>query len=290
MVPDGWGGCDGCASRMPGITDRCAPRVSRARTTAEKTVPPRRVAGLFRNGSVTYPPPSGSYAVPAARRWQMVQREQVRASDGDRQVAADRLRSAHDEGRLDFSEYDRRLAAAYGAVTYADLDQLFRDLPGPAAPPPPYPPLYPPPYPPPRVPYGFGSMPGPPAYARHPQPAGPAGQVRSTGLQILLFVVTFGIWGFVYYFQTLEEMRRHTGQGIGGVIALLLSLFVGIASPFLLSHEVGGLYERSGRRRPVSALTGLWFFPGMILLVGPLIWFIQTNSALNDYWRSLGAR
>jgi hypothetical protein len=28
----------------------------------------------------------------------------------------------------------------------------------------------------------------------------------------------------------------------------------------------------------------------MLILVGPLVWFIQTNSALNDYWRSVGAR
>ena len=226
----------------------------------------------------------------------MVEREQLRASDGDRQVAADRLRRAHDEGRLDFATYDNRLAAAYGAVTYADLDQLFRDLPGPEA----YGTAgygrqfpggaYPPPYSLPPVALYGGAMPAPPAYARHPQPAGPVGRVRSTGLQILLFLVTFGIWGFVYYFQTHEEMKRHTGEGIGGVIALLLSIFVSIASPYLLSHEVGGLYERRGRPRPVSALTGLWFFPGMFLLVGPLIWFVQTNHALNDYWRSLGAR
>jgi hypothetical protein len=53
---------------------------------------------------------------------------------------------------------------------------------------------------------------------------------------------------------------------------------------------VGGLYARQGLRRPVSALTGLWFFPGIFLLVGPLIWFILTNRALNDYWRGAGAR
>ena len=70
----------------------------------------------------------------------------------------------------------------------------------------------------------------------------------------------------------------------------MVSLFASVASPFLLSHEVGGLYERRGRRRPVSALTGLWFFPGIFLLVGPLIWFVLTNRALNDYWRSRGAR
>jgi hypothetical protein len=74
------------------------------------------------------------------------------------------------------------------------------------------------------------------------------------------------------------------------VLALLLSLFVWVASPFLLSHEVGRLYERRGRRGPVSALTGLWFFPGMFLLVGPIIWFVLTNRALSHYWRSLAAR
>ena len=64
----------------------------------------------------------------------MVQREQLRVSDGERQAAVDRLRHAHDEGRLDLDEYDRRLAAAYAAVTYGDLDQLFLDLPPAGAP------------------------------------------------------------------------------------------------------------------------------------------------------------
>jgi hypothetical protein len=26
-----------------------------------------------------------------------------------------------------------------------------------------------------------------------------------------------------------------------------------------------------------------------LILVGPFVWFIQTNNALNDYWRSVGA-
>ena len=138
-------------------------------------------------------------------------------------------------------------------------------------------------------PAGYGAMPGAPVHAQYARPNGPIGQVRSTGLQILLFFVTFGIWSFVYYFQTHEEMKKHTGEGIGGVLALVLSFFVGIVSPFLLSHEVGGLHERRGQQKPVSALTALWFFPGMFLLVGPFIWFIQTNKALNDYWRSVGA-
>jgi hypothetical protein len=143
-----------------------------------------------------------------------------------------------------------------------------------------------------QAPYGYGGqpMPGAPAHAQYAQPAGPIGQVRSTGVTILLFIVTLGIWSLVYYYQTHEEMKRHSGQGVGGVLALVLSFFVGIVSPFLLSNEVGDLYERRGQQKPVSALTGLWFFPGMFILVGPFIWFIQTNNALNAYWRSLGAQ
>jgi hypothetical protein len=84
-------------------------------------------------------------------------------------------------------------------------------------------------------------------------------------------------------------MKRHSGEGVGGVLALVLAIFVSPAAAFLSSYEVAGLYERSGRPAPVSALTGLWYFPGMFILVGPFIWFIQTNNALNEYWISLGA-
>jgi hypothetical protein len=52
-----------------------------------------------------------------------------RAADADRQAVADRLRRAHDEGRLGFAEYDDRLGRAYAAVTCADLDALVADLP-----------------------------------------------------------------------------------------------------------------------------------------------------------------
>ena len=58
----------------------------------------------------------------------------MRVSDAERQAAADRLKAAHGEGRLDLLEYDTRLALAYQAVTYRDLDRLFTDLPMHAAP------------------------------------------------------------------------------------------------------------------------------------------------------------
>jgi len=139
-------------------------------------------------------------------------------------------------------------------------------------------------------PYPYAPMPGVPASSQHAQPSGELGRMRPTGMTILLFFVTLGIWGFVYYYQVHEEMKRHSGQGLGGVLGLLIAIFFGIVSPFLLSNEVGQLYERRGRQKPVSAVTGLWFFPGILILVGPFIWFVQTNNALNAYWESLGVR
>ena len=84
--------------------------------------------------------------------------------------------------------------------------------------------------------------------------------------------------------------NNHSGQGLGGGLALLLAFFVGFVMPYLTSNEVGDLYERSGRSKPVSGLTGLWYFPGMLILIGPIVWFVKTNGALNSYWRSLGVR
>ena len=147
-------------------------------------------------------------------------------------------------------------------------------------------------HPQPAQPYGYAGqpMPGVPAGHQWAQPAGPVGKVRGTGVAILLFVVTLGIYGLYYYYATHEEMKRHSGEGLGGVLGLVLSIFVGFVSPFLLSSEVGNLYGRTGRAKPVSGVTGLWAILGALILVGPIVWFVKTNGALNAYWRSVGAR
>ncbi|QIX28585.1 DUF4234 domain-containing protein [Nocardioides sp. JQ2195] len=107
---------------------------------------------------------------------------------------------------------------------------------------------------------------------------------------ILLFFVTCGIYSIYYFYVTHEEMKQHSNQGVGGLVALLLAIFVGIVNPFLLSAEVGNLRRWRGQEPRVSGLTGLWYVPGMLILVGPFIWFVKTNGALNDYWISQGAQ
>lgn len=133
--------------------------------------------------------------------------------------------------------------------------------------------------------------------APHPYDAAPlsaeytgqVGEVRNTGVCILLYVVTFGIYGLYWYYVTHEEMKRHSGDGLGGLVAILLALFVGIVMPYFSSHEVGNLYARRGEEPPVTAATGLWYFPGILILVGPIVWFVKTNGRLNEYWISRGA-
>ncbi len=117
------------------------------------------------------------------------------------------------------------------------------------------------------------------------------GKVRDTGTCFLLTIVTLGFYTLYWYYKTHEEMRRHTTNGLGGGIALLLAIFVGIVMPFLNSNEVGQLYSRRGEKPPVTAATGLWaLLLGWFFFVGFIVWFVKTNGALNAYWRSLGAR
>ena len=147
----------------------------------------------------------------------------------------------------------------------------------------------PPPPPPPTA--GLPTAPPvPPGYAA---PAaygpGPLGKVRPTGICILLAIVTLGIYTWFWYYSTSEEMKRHSGEGLGGLVSLLLAIFVGFLNPFFTSHEVGELYARRGQEKPVSAVTGVWAVPFGILIIPAIVWFVKTNGALNDYWKSLGA-
>ncbi len=118
--------------------------------------------------------------------------------------------------------------------------------------------------------------------AATPQPR--AGSPRKVGIVILLYIVTFGIYGLYWYYITHDELKRETGEGLGGGIALLLAFLVGIVMPFITANEVGRLYERAGKAKPVSAVTGLWVIPGALIIIGPFIWIAKVQGALNRYW------
>ena len=56
---------------------------------------------------------------------------QLRAADADRDQTAKVLRRAATEGRITFDELDERISRAYAAKTFADLEAVTSDLPGP---------------------------------------------------------------------------------------------------------------------------------------------------------------
>ena len=73
---------------------------------------------------------------------------QLRASDADREAAADRLQTAAVEGRLDAEELEQRLGQVYAARYCTDLTRLTSDVTPPAPPPAPMPAaIYAPPMP-----------------------------------------------------------------------------------------------------------------------------------------------
>jgi hypothetical protein len=59
----------------------------------------------------------------------MTPHSSLRASDADREAAAERLRHAAGEGRLEPDELEERLHAALRARTYGDVQRLLNDLP-----------------------------------------------------------------------------------------------------------------------------------------------------------------
>ena len=59
------------------------------------------------------------------------------------------------------------------------------------------------------------------------KPSGPLGNKRGVGFGILMTIVTLGIYCYWWSYATFEELKNHrNGQGIGGLIALIL-MFVG---------------------------------------------------------------
>jgi len=60
--------------------------------------------------------------------------DDLRVSDAERTEVQERLRRAHDEGRLDLVEFDERVRTLWATRTRGDLARITADLPAPPAP------------------------------------------------------------------------------------------------------------------------------------------------------------
>ncbi len=118
---------------------------------------------------------------------------------------------------------------------------------------------------------------------------GPLGQPRGILFAILIYIVTFGVYGLYWAYKTHDEIKRHSGEGVGGWLGLIIYVVIGFVTPFLLGQEIRKMYEKDAQQSPVSGKTGLWYIPGFFILVGPIVWFVKVQGALNRYWEAKAA-
>src|SRR5215831_20557529 len=116
--------------------------------------------------------------------------------------------------------------------------------------------------------------------------ARPLGQPRGVLFVILIGLVTLGIYSIYWAYKTGDEIKRYSGEGLGGVLWLVIWIILGIVMWFVSPSEVGKLYSREGQHPPVSGVTGFWM---LIPLVGWFIWIVKVQGALNRFWESKGA-
>jgi Domain of unknown function (DUF4234) len=119
--------------------------------------------------------------------------------------------------------------------------------------------------------------------------SGPLGRPRGVGFGILMYIVTLHFYSWYWVYQSEEEMSRHTGEGLGGVLGLVVWILLSPVMAFVIPSEVGKMYKRDGQEPPMTGWTGLWLFPGAILIIPAIVWFVKIQSALNRYWEAKGA-
>ena len=119
-----------------------------------------------------------------------------------------------------------------------------------------------------------------------PSTSGPLGQPRGIGFGILLFIITLGIYSLYWVYKTQEEVKEHSGIGVGGVLGLVIWILVSPISWFLIPSEIGKMYKADGRDAPFTGWTGLWV---LLPIIGGIVWFVKIQGALNRYWESKSA-
>jgi hypothetical protein len=145
-----------------------------------------------------------------------------------------------------------------------------------------------------------GPLPPPPAGGPPGAPGPPGGQWQqtgvvpptlggpfySTGLVILLTIITCGIWGLVWTYRTSEDLKKYNGDGLGGVLGIVVYLLLSVVLMFTIPNEIEKMYKRDGRQSPISTVWGLWF---LLPLIGNIIWYVKVQRVLNEFWASKGS-
>ncbi len=118
-------------------------------------------------------------------------------------------------------------------------------------------------------------------------PAGKAlGKPRGVAFVIIIGLLTLGLYFLYWAYKTGEEIKGYSGEGLGGVLWLVIWMVAGIVMIFVAPSEVGKLYSREGQEPPVTGKTGFWM---LLPLVGYIVWVVKVQGALSRFWTSKGA-
>jgi len=115
---------------------------------------------------------------------------------------------------------------------------------------------------------------------------GPIGKPRGVLFVILVTIVTLGIYHLYWVFKVFDELKQHTAEGIGGILALVIAIVIAPVNYFVLPSEIGKMYRGDGRGAPMTGWTGLWI---LLPIVGWFVWIVKVQRALNRYWESKAA-
>jgi hypothetical protein len=117
-------------------------------------------------------------------------------------------------------------------------------------------------------------------------PPKPLGKPRGVAFVAIIGLLTLGFYFLYWSYKTGEEIKRYSGEGLGGVLWLVIWMVAGIVMIFVAPSEVGKLYSREGQPAPVTGKTGFWMF---LPLIGYFVWIVKVQGALNRFWTSKGA-
>jgi Domain of unknown function (DUF4234) len=112
---------------------------------------------------------------------------------------------------------------------------------------------------------------------------GPPGKVRQPVAVIIFSIITLGIYFLVWTYKIFNENKEYSGEGVGGVIGLVIGLVIGVVNLFLIPSEIGNIYAKAGREKPVTGVTGFW---NLIPLIGFIIWVVKVQGAMNRLYES----
>jgi RND superfamily putative drug exporter len=98
---------------------------------------------------------------------------------------------------------------------------------------------------------------------------------------IVLFVVSLGLYGWYWAYKAMSETKRRRGEGLGGILGLVLWVLLNPVMAFVVPSEIGRMYRHEGKEAPVRGWTGLWLFPFGFLIVPAIVWFVKVQRALD---------